>query len=283
MRILMNKKSHRSAGDCRSRHHAFTLIELLVVIAIIAILMALLMPALNKAREQAKATVCLSNMKQLGMMINLYVSEYTGVVPPGDVHQNSNTSFNWTSFLVAANYIQPKFVVRGTVPALTSLNILRCPSGYVDQAVSSQQSYYDDESMRPVLSQGFNLSGSNQFYYSWYGMNSTSARQSQWPLPTYRMYPDGEQANFSAYPRLSSIPSPGMTVALFDGSCVCNPYTSYRASARHLNRTSTNILYWDGHASTIPATQLPEPGFSTFWKVSVLRQKSPNAYWRIDQ
>ncbi len=50
----------------RSRR-GFTLIELLVVIAIIAVLMAILMPSLNRAREQGKRASCLSNLKQLQM------------------------------------------------------------------------------------------------------------------------------------------------------------------------------------------------------------------------
>ncbi len=63
------------------RSHGFTLIELLVVISIIALLVALLLPALGKARQAARASTCSSNMRQLGVWGVTYYSENNGILP----------------------------------------------------------------------------------------------------------------------------------------------------------------------------------------------------------
>src|SRR3954464_3747138 len=73
------------------RRRGFTLIELLVVIAIIAVLVALLLPAVQSARESARRTQCVNNLKQLGLAIQSY-SDVNGSLPPtGSNAANSST------------------------------------------------------------------------------------------------------------------------------------------------------------------------------------------------
>jgi len=77
------------------RNTGFTLIELLVVIAVIAILMGILLPALSRAREQAKAVACKSNLRQIGLAMYLYAQDYDNKVP----RRGSEWPFSFAKYL----------------------------------------------------------------------------------------------------------------------------------------------------------------------------------------
>lgn len=74
-------KQIRSSADRSASRQAFTLIEVLVVVAIIALLISILLPSLKAAREEAKKTLCGSNMHQIGISLTQYVSASKGELP----------------------------------------------------------------------------------------------------------------------------------------------------------------------------------------------------------
>ncbi|MGC9319200.1 MAG: DUF1559 domain-containing protein [Armatimonadota bacterium] len=99
----------------RRQSHGFTLIELLVVIAIIAILAAILFPVFARAREKARQTSCLSNVKQLALGTMMYVTDYDETCPTWNRLVDDSVS---TWYPGAAIF-----------PYVKNLNLYACPSG----------------------------------------------------------------------------------------------------------------------------------------------------------
>jgi len=117
----------------RSYYSAFTLIELLVVIAIIAILAAILFPVFAQAREKARATTCLSNMKQLALATMMYAQDYDETYPRNwEANNPSRPSWGqvtWRELLVP--YIKngtgtPGYLTNGEIEA--NNGVFTCPS-----------------------------------------------------------------------------------------------------------------------------------------------------------
>jgi len=97
----------------------FTLIELLIVIAIIALLMGILMPVLRKAREQARAVNCKSNLRQIGLAAYLYAEDYDLYVPRGAAGRSGRAWYQLFMRFLAQQPISKDY---------RNVKIYRCPS-----------------------------------------------------------------------------------------------------------------------------------------------------------
>ena len=97
---------------------AFTLVELLVVLAIIAILAALLLPAVSRARESGRGAACISNLRQIGVALQLYVDENHQRLPVMR-DRASTTDTNQPSLPSVERVLRDQ---------LGNTNVLRCPS-----------------------------------------------------------------------------------------------------------------------------------------------------------
>jgi prepilin-type N-terminal cleavage/methylation domain-containing protein/prepilin-type processing-associated H-X9-DG protein len=126
----------------------FTLIELLVVIAIIAVLIALLLPAVQAAREAARRTQCVNNLKQMGLALHNYHDAvlafppgYIAAMPIVDFETDVSPGWSWASMILpqldqsplysSINVWLPVAAPANTTAIVTSLSVFLCPSDQI--------------------------------------------------------------------------------------------------------------------------------------------------------
>lgn len=225
----------------------FTLIELLVVIAIISILSAILFPVFARARENARRASCMSNLKQIGLGMIMYVQDYDGVMPAA-----SN------------NYPMPMKWMDMIYPYVKSAQIFDCPS-------DNSGSNYKFETTNQYGSYAINsvyLTGSTFYppvtYLVWNNPTSPSNRtvmQSSITTPSTTVWVADNgmgqfDANGVAVPPANSFllttDDDSGNPTLMNGSVQMIfgvPYTNSYAAARHLGTIS--VLYCDGHVKAM--------------------------------
>lgn len=105
-----------------SSGNSFTLTELLIVIAIIAILSSMLLPALNRARENARTSQCAGNLKNAGLAIQIYQDDFDHYLIPGASKIGNINNYTWRYLLVKGQYL--------------TREVLYCPSNQMDSDTS---------------------------------------------------------------------------------------------------------------------------------------------------
>ena len=281
---------------------AFTLVELLVVIGIIALLIAILLPALNKAREQSRTTTCMSNLRQIGIVHANYVADHRGYVIPCDIGDwntppganGYSTLENWTTILVTMRYLPYPPTVRGSPPPEN--NVLKCPSA-LDEFVANSSvtsglpvSRESAEGAKGTMHES-KLIEPGRIVYCWYGINGTSGTDRM--IPVRRWPADGTSpTNPSNLPpvtsKITDIRKSSEVAFLFDGISInVQSVNANRLNARHDKRTRTNVLFFDGHVESFKTKDLTPGTLGDARPLNpfgaAMLAKYPYPKWRLDQ
>jgi prepilin-type N-terminal cleavage/methylation domain-containing protein len=212
---------------------AFTLIELLVVIAIIAILAAILFPVFAQAKESAKSASDLSNVKQLGIAVQMYQADYDDNMPLGHGIDDSTgiNGYNYYKYVPADWSDSPSPTFRVDYSRTFVMNTLQ-PYVKNDQIMAapgqSQYLYHTSEGIVPGKKKGTTTYGYNGFLHSY---NHTAiARVAQLPLFTES---NGNRVGIGV-----GFANPALSCATAYEPCYYRPRTSSGCQTGNGNRGS---------------------------------------------